>query len=385
LIWLYAKRVSTISLLSNALVLPLQPYVMGWGTAATLGGLLWLPLGRVLGWGAWLFLAATIWAVEWTARVPYASLDVRPLSRVAQIMVVAAWYAAVSGGGWLLWQTEDRRKEVGQAVRQALDRALSGKRATKLLVSSLALLACLVWLAVATLPDGRLQVSFLGGIEGDATLIREPGGGYLLVNGGGSASVLTSHLGRRLPFWERRLSLVALTDETSHLAGVVPVLERYRVGQILFGSHPCSGAVCQAIEVAVNEQGIAVVEAVDGLTVTLDGAVLRVLRAGEGAAVLRLEYVETCFTLAGGARPEELASLAGSGADLQCAILQVDARAVEDAEGAAFIEAVRPDLVVLVGQGGKETPGYWGGTAVKHVGQGASVTVLSDGQQYAVR
>jgi beta-lactamase superfamily II metal-dependent hydrolase len=243
----------------------------------------------------------------------------------------------------------------------------------------------LVWLAALALPDGRLRVSFLGVVEGDATLIREPGGGYLLVNGGGAASVLTSHLGRQLPFWERRLSLVALTDKTSRLTGVVPVLERYRVGQILFGSRPCFGAVCQAIEDSAEEHDIAVVEAVDGLRVTLNGAVLRVLRAGEGATVLRLEYGETCFTLAGSAGPEELVSLAASGADLRCAILQVDARAVEDAGGAAFIEAVRPDLVVLVGQGDEETPGYWGGAAVKRVGQSASVTVLSDGQRYAVR
>ncbi|HIC93814.1 MAG TPA: ComEC family competence protein, partial [Anaerolineae bacterium] len=66
------RRLSLVTLLTNLLILPAQPGVMAWGGAATVAGLLWQPLGRALGWVAWLFLTYTIRAVEVTAAVPRA-------------------------------------------------------------------------------------------------------------------------------------------------------------------------------------------------------------------------------------------------------------------------------------------------------------------------
>jgi len=74
------RRLSLITLLSNFFVLPAQPGVMLWGGLATIAGLIWLPLGQVLGWIAWLFLTYTIRVVEITARIPYASLKLGHVS-----------------------------------------------------------------------------------------------------------------------------------------------------------------------------------------------------------------------------------------------------------------------------------------------------------------
>ena len=68
-------RLSIVSLLTNLLILPVQPPIMIIGGLATLAGLVWLPLGQALGWLVWLPLAWTVWMVELTARLPYASLD----------------------------------------------------------------------------------------------------------------------------------------------------------------------------------------------------------------------------------------------------------------------------------------------------------------------
>jgi competence protein ComEC len=384
LIWYHSRQVSLVTLLSNMLVVPLQPQVMAWGAAAMLGGLLWLPLGRIVGWGAWLFLAATIWAVEWTARIPYAAIDVQVRSQQVSTVLVVLWYAAVGGGAWMLWQSPERRKQVGQTVRQALGSALAGKRPTKLLLGGLFIVAVLVWLAVGALPDGRLQVSFLDVGEGDATLIRTPDGQYVLINGGASPSKLTSHLGRRLPFWEGRLGLVVLTDKPTRLAGVIPVLDRYEVGQLMVEMQACRGEVCREIRSLVEEREIAVHEPVDGLSVDLDGPVLRVLGAGEEAALLRLEYGETCFLLAASAGPDAIRSLVASGADVRCDVLQADARAVSGKGGAAFVAAVRPALVLLVGKDEDTTETFDLGAPVVRVA-GQSATVSSDGMRYAVR
>ena len=43
-------RLSLISLLTNLLILPVQPPIVILGGLATLAGMLWLPLGQILGW-----------------------------------------------------------------------------------------------------------------------------------------------------------------------------------------------------------------------------------------------------------------------------------------------------------------------------------------------
>lgn len=82
-------------------------------------------------------------------------------------------------------------------------------------------------------PDRLLHVSFLDVGQGDAVLIQQ-GGIQILVDGGPSPQILTGELGRLIPFWDRTIELVVLTHpHADHLAGLVEVLRRYKVKQIL--------------------------------------------------------------------------------------------------------------------------------------------------------
>ncbi|MBC8264123.1 MAG: MBL fold metallo-hydrolase, partial [Anaerolineales bacterium] len=192
------------------------------GGLATIAGLIWLPLGQVLGWIAWLFLTYTIRAVEITASVPYASLN---LGHVSPGLV---WlYYGVLAGATLVSQQEPSRLK-------SMWRRLTDRLSTKVLFTGLTVAAILVWVAVASLPDGKLHVVFFDVGEGDAIFIQTPGGQQILVDGGPSPTTLISALGRRMPFWDRSIDLVILTHaDEDHLAGLIPVLERYRVGQVL--------------------------------------------------------------------------------------------------------------------------------------------------------
>ena len=68
-------RLSLVSLLTNLLILPVQPPIMIVGGLTTMAGMVWLPLGQILGWLVWLPLAWSVWMVELTAPLPFASLD----------------------------------------------------------------------------------------------------------------------------------------------------------------------------------------------------------------------------------------------------------------------------------------------------------------------
>ena len=83
-------------------------------------------------------------------------------------------------------------------------------------------------------PDDRVHVYFLDVGQGDATLIKQ-GNIDILIDGGPSPQAIDTELGKRLPFWDRSIELVVLTHpHADHLAGLVEVLSRYQVGEVLY-------------------------------------------------------------------------------------------------------------------------------------------------------
>jgi competence protein ComEC len=67
-------QLSLIAPLANLAILPFIPLTMFWGFVATLGGVFWLEIGKILGWLAWLFLSYEIKIIQLLAKVPLAAL-----------------------------------------------------------------------------------------------------------------------------------------------------------------------------------------------------------------------------------------------------------------------------------------------------------------------
>ncbi|RJO63027.1 MAG: MBL fold metallo-hydrolase [Dehalococcoidia bacterium] len=83
-------------------------------------------------------------------------------------------------------------------------------------------------------PDDKVHVYFLDVGQGDATLIRQ-GNLDILIDGGPSPQAITTELGKRLPFWDRSIELVVMTHpHADHMTGLVEVLNRYQVGEVLY-------------------------------------------------------------------------------------------------------------------------------------------------------
>jgi competence protein ComEC len=68
-------RISLVSPLSNILIGWLMEPIMILGFAMIIGGLFWLPLGLLLGWIVWVPLTYVVWVIEWTAKLPFASIS----------------------------------------------------------------------------------------------------------------------------------------------------------------------------------------------------------------------------------------------------------------------------------------------------------------------
>ena len=79
-----------------------------------------------------------------------------------------------------------------------------------------------------------LKVVFLDVGQGDAILIRTPDNQDILIDGGPGNKVV-DEIGKFLPFYDRDIEMMILTHAHSdHVSGLVEVLKRYEVDQVLF-------------------------------------------------------------------------------------------------------------------------------------------------------
>ena len=101
-------QLSLISPLANILVLPVIPITMLVGFLSALAGLLFLPLGEILGWAAWLFLTYEIKIIELLAKVPLAAISFKWTWLGGGI-----YYAVLI---WLVWRFSIKYKKINLHV-----------------------------------------------------------------------------------------------------------------------------------------------------------------------------------------------------------------------------------------------------------------------------
>ena len=388
------RQLSLITLVTNLLILPVQPAVMLWGGLATIAGLIWLPLGRALGWVAWLFLTYTIEMVKLTAAVPYASAS---LGRVSA-GPVWVYYGLLLAGVWIMGQDESKRKAWWSKLTHRLP--------TKVAMGGLVIILILVWIAAASLPDGKLHVVFFDVGQGDAIFIQSPTGRQVLVDGGPDPATLLARLGEQMPFWDRSLDLVILTHpDADHLTGLVPVLERYRVGQVFDTGQPAGTPTHDHWQQLLSEKQIPVLDSRAGTQVALGGGVtLTVLHpgptlvAGSGAdsnnnsIVTRLVMGQVSVLLPGDIEAEVERELVRSGQPLASTVLKAPHHGAGTSSTPAFLEAAGPQLTVIsVGQDNcfghpaPEVLARLAGFTVLRTDERGNVEVTTDGQRLWVK
>ena len=104
----------------------------------------------------------------------------------------------------------------------------------KKIIFLLVFLNVLAWIAVFSLNDSFLEITFFDIGQGDSSFIEIPNGYRILVDGGPNSKVLEK-LSKQMPFWDRTIDLIILTHpEHDHLSGLLGVLERYKVENILW-------------------------------------------------------------------------------------------------------------------------------------------------------
>lgn len=343
-------RLSLVSLLTNLLILPVQPPVMIGGGLAALAGMAWLPLGQALGWLVWLPLAWTVQMVEWTARLPFASLDLGKFP----LWLLGLFYAAIGAG---IWSANRPRTAEEPPPRFHLPEI--GSASTRLWLGGAAVGALLVWLAVLSLPDGRLHVAVLDVGQGDAILITTPEGRQILIDGGPTATNLTWRLGQEMAFWDHSLDVVINTHpDADHLAGLPPLLGRYQVGQVLTPDVGSTSDLYHEWELQLAEAHLTPVIGQAGMELSLGQGITATLlnpgpaSTGEDAAnnhsvVLRLEMGRISFLLPGDIEEPIERNLVFQQAPLTATVLKSAHHGSKTSSSEMFLEAVNPQIAVI--------------------------------------
>ena len=330
------KRISLISFVANPFILFVQPAVMILGGLAVFASLILQPLGQLIAWFAWPFSAYTIRMVELFDRVSHGTIYLGDSS----FWIVTGFYI-------LLFAVTLNWERIKTAVN-----TLPGLFRSIALTATLAILfACtvVVWRSTATAGDGQLHVTFLEVGSADAILIQTPEGRNVLINGGPSTSELSDELGRRLPFFSRKLDwLVIASTQENQIAALPRVVERYPPENVLWSGNVQASFSAQTLDKFFAEKGIPVSRVKEGQRLELGGgSFIEIQAAGPKGSVLLIQYKNFSALLPIGLSAGMLESL-----EFGNKIGKVDVLLLSDSGYAAsnppdVVQNVNPQLVVL--------------------------------------
>jgi len=166
-------------------------------------------------------------------------------------------------------------------------------------------------------------------------------------------------LGRRLPFYDRRIDLVLLSHpHDDHLRGLLAVVERYGVRQALSGSTAESATAPSGVaaqwQQALHDRGIPLLSVAQPLQIDFgDGPKMQVLPSavedepGQTWLVARLSWEDTSLLLTGDLEADGLLQLANEGWPLDCTVLKVPHHGSADALNQDLLAAMQPHLAVI--------------------------------------
>lgn len=339
-------RLSLASLPANLLVLPVQPAIMASGGLTLLLGLPFPAAGQIAGLVAWLFLNYTIVMIRLLAQMPAASVPL-PLPFAGLVLIylsIAVVTLSLSG----------RQKGSASTIpRPRLDARVV------YIGAGVALAGILLFAWHASQPDQRLHIAFLDVGQGDAIFIQTPNGRQLLVDGGRYPSTVLDQLGRQMPFWDRSIDMIIATHpDDDHVAGLVEVVEHYRVsGLITNGADADSDPAYATLLAAAAEREVDIHSTRQGEVINLDTDVkVEIMNPGElgkaadrndASVVARLTYLDFSVLLTADVDEGVEETLLEKGQNLKAIVLKAGHHGANTSSSSPFLAAVSPQIIII--------------------------------------
>jgi competence protein ComEC len=273
----------------------------------------------------------------------------------------------------------------------------------RLICALILLVGFLIIYFFLNLPDGKLHIFFMDVGQGDSIFIRTPHGQKALIDGGPDEKVL-AHLGEILPFYDRSLDLVVLThSHADHITGLIEVIERYQVDQILANKTGYQTPETEEFWKVVENRGVRVENLTMGEIVKIGKIEFDCFWPPQGrvetgssnpnldSIVLRLKYGGLSVLLTGDAEDvvQEQLILLGKMPPVT-AVFKVPHQGAEDSCDEEFTKKLNPQLAIIsVGRNRFGHPSEKTMNLLKNLNiealrtdQNGTIEVISDGEKW---
>ncbi len=209
-------------------------------------------------------------------------------------------------------------------------------------------------------PDGFVHVDFLDIGQGDSIFITGPTGKQVVIDGGPDDSALRE-IAERMSFFDRSIDLLILSHpDLDHVGAIPDILERYRIGAVVFTGLDHSNTPYRQMLDLLKEKQIPVIIADPAKDIDLGhGLMLDLLwpppiyagvERNDGnntSIVLRLTYGEDSMLFTGDMEEKEEREVLAAGIDVTADVLKVAHHGSKTSTSTGFLLAVDPELAVI--------------------------------------
>lgn len=259
--------------------------------------------------------------------------------------------------------------------------------------------------STASQKDGLLKIYFLNVGQGDAIFIETPNGNQILVDGGPDNRVI-QELAKVMPFYDHDIDMViASHPHADHIAGLVEVLKRYDVINILEAKESYTSPVFPVWREDEINENANLIEAKAGQEVDLgndtkltvlypdksyDGILIN--KPHQANVVLMLTYKNFQLLLTGDAEASAEKEMISMEQDIDADILKVGHHGSKTSTTQSFLEKVSPEVAII--QVGKNRYGHPTSEVLKRLENfgvkyyrndlDGTIKVISDGESYQI-
>ena len=359
------SRVTFAGLGLNFLAIPLMAVAQIAGMAVVPLALVSTGAAALAGLVAHFGAAGLVWSSQLVRVMPVVAYRIRPptawMVAIYYLSLAAAWIAWRRGSGWI----GDRDTRSGRRLSSAAVRRVVLRIAAPLAFASGAWILLDPMSFLLSRGDGRLHVTFIDVGQGDASLVRFPGGGTLLVDAGGIGFESSFDIGERIVaavvrdagFY--RLDRLALTHgDPDHIGGAGSVIEEFRPREVWEGIPVPRFAPLTALRVQAQAGGAHWANVYAGDRTTIDGVEVsawhptaadweRQKVRNDDSIVLELRWRDVSILLTGDIGRSVEAELARSIPPAPLRVVKMAHHGSLTSSSEPFLAAVRPGVAVV--------------------------------------
>jgi len=199
-------------------------------------------------------------------------------------------------------------------------------------------------------------VVFLDVGQGDSILFRSPDGGNILIDGGSGSTVLR-RIASYLPFFDRQIDLLVLTHpHEDHVGGLIEVLKKYTVRNVLMSNKKYDDAFYNEFVSAVSSQESTVHFADPEISFGLGEFKIDVVYAGyevnssninNHSIALMISYHDEIFYLGGDNESEVEEFILETGTSIDADVFKASHHGSKTANSYKFVSKISPSSVVI--------------------------------------